>query len=116
MVGDELYGRLGRSIAEKRGAKGLSQADLARKVGLSRAAVANVETGRQRIMLHQLYAVASALQLGSILDLVPATWNVGAALPEVEVGGEALSAKEMEVVRGLLNSALSSGRSKRSTK
>ena len=48
----------------------LPQADLARRLGVSRATLANIETGRQRILVHQLYSLAKALDM-KLADLLP---------------------------------------------
>ena len=50
----ELYRRLGRAVADRRRELGLTQNIVAEKLGLSRASLANLEIGRQRIMVHQL--------------------------------------------------------------
>ena len=59
----ELYRRLGRAVGERRRGLGLSQAEVAERIGMSRASLASLETGRQRIMVHQLFALADALKL-----------------------------------------------------
>ncbi len=38
--------------------------------GLSRASIANIENGKQRVLLHQLFQFADALQV-SLSDLIP---------------------------------------------
>ena len=56
-----LYGCLGAAIRERRRELGLTQADLARRVGISRASLASVETGRQGVLVHRLYVFADKL-------------------------------------------------------
>lgn len=81
-----LYRAVGALIAESRKGKvpPLTQSDLARRSSgtLSRSAVANIESGRQRISLFQLYEIAAALNV-SPRDLLP------------PVGPQALSAAEV---------------------
>jgi transcriptional regulator with XRE-family HTH domain len=48
----------------------ISQEVLADKTGLSRAAIANIERGRQQILVHVLYKIAKALNI-SPSDLIP---------------------------------------------
>lgn len=72
MTRQEVYALFGRQLAAKRENAGLSQADLARVLGLSRTSITNMESGRQPIQLHQLYLIAEALGV-SVLDLLPAT-------------------------------------------
>jgi transcriptional regulator with XRE-family HTH domain len=52
----------------------LSQIKLAARLGISRATLANIETGRQRVLVHQLYAFAKALNLKPN-DLLPTPRN-----------------------------------------
>ena len=65
-----LYKRLGASIKAQRRALRLTQQQLAMQLGVSRASVANVETGRQRVLVHQLYELAEQFNVG-VQDLLP---------------------------------------------
>lgn len=96
-----LYRHLGRAVAARRNELTLSQDQVAAKLGLSRASIANLENGRQRIMVHQLFRLVDALNLKSILDLVPATWTFEAELPEINIQ---LSPKEHSTVHSMLTS------------
>jgi transcriptional regulator with XRE-family HTH domain len=51
----------------------LTQETLAQRVGISRASLANIETGRQSVQVHQLYALAAALDLAPADFLLPAS-------------------------------------------
>jgi transcriptional regulator with XRE-family HTH domain len=101
----ELYRRLGRLVAKRRDELGLTQGEVAQKLGLSRASLANLENGRQRIMVHQLFALVNALKLKSVLDLVSETWVPAEPLPKIKVGGAPLSPQEQSAVQDLLASA-----------
>jgi len=59
----ELYRKLGELVRGHRERLGKTQSDVAGATGLSRASIANIETGRQRILLHQLYSLAAALEV-----------------------------------------------------
>ena len=54
---------LGRSIAEQRGRPGVSQEDLARKLGLSADTVAAFERGDRRATAKQLFDIAEVLNV-----------------------------------------------------
>lgn len=58
-----LYRVLGRKIstARNRGDARLSQSALAKKVGLTRGSIANIELGTQRPPLHVVWAIGQAL-------------------------------------------------------
>ena len=56
-----LYIRIGEHLKTAREQRGVSQFDLASAIGLSRSAVANVESGRQRLPIHALIAACQAL-------------------------------------------------------
>lgn len=62
--------RVGRTIRVLRKSSGMSQADLAREIGLSRTSVVNIEAGRQRPTIDTLDAVGVALGVttGSLVD------------------------------------------------
>jgi transcriptional regulator with XRE-family HTH domain len=49
----------------------MTQAEAARVAGMSRAALANIEVGRQNLSVHQLYPLAVALKLDSPAKLLP---------------------------------------------
>ena len=57
---EPLYVALGHRVLDERNRAGWTQQDLACQVGLSRTSIANIELGRQRLMLHQIVALADA--------------------------------------------------------
>ena len=65
-----LYKRLGTIIKERRRQLGLTQEHLSSQLGISRASLANVETGRQRVLVHQLYQLAEKLDV-NVTSLLP---------------------------------------------
>jgi transcriptional regulator with XRE-family HTH domain len=48
----------------------VTQADLGRRIGVSRTTIANLESGEQNVQLHQVFAVANALE-APILEFLP---------------------------------------------
>jgi transcriptional regulator with XRE-family HTH domain len=72
MAGEGLYKVFGSAVSTRRKALGLTQAELAGKVKMSRASVANIESGRQNILLHHVYALAAALDFTKVAELLPA--------------------------------------------
>ena len=58
-----FYDAFGKQLRGARRTARLSQEDIARRVGLTRSSIANIELGRQRIALHMLYALAGALDV-----------------------------------------------------
>jgi transcriptional regulator with XRE-family HTH domain len=66
----DLYLEIGQLIRRRRKVLGQTQAQLAAHLQLARASIANIETGRQKILLHQLYQLASGLQM-QVAELLP---------------------------------------------
>ena len=62
MVAD-LYAQIGAEIRRRREGLGLSQAQLAEKIGVGRTSITMIERGSQAILVHQLIALASALRI-----------------------------------------------------
>ena len=82
-----LNARFGRAVALRRVRAGLTQDQLASSIGLSRASIANIEQGRQQVLLH--HAVGIARALGADLgDLV--------AEPEAGAGRKAWLPPDLE--------------------
>lgn len=65
-----LYYEIGKRIRRERDELGFSQGDVAAEIGLLRTSVANIESGRQRLPIHVLYAIADALGV-SVFCLLP---------------------------------------------
>lgn len=72
MTPDPVYQQIGAVIQRRRKQLGLKQQGLAASLGISRGSLANIETGRQSILVHQLYKFAKALNL-SPSDLLPSS-------------------------------------------
>jgi len=64
------YKEIGKIIQRRRKQFGLTQEVLAPRVMMSRASLANIERGNQRLLVHQLYIIANALEIDP-KDLLP---------------------------------------------
>lgn len=71
MSDEAIYQAFGRAVATRRKKLNLTQAKLAGRVGMSRASIANIESGRQNVLLHQAYRLAAALEFPKVSDLLP---------------------------------------------
>ena len=67
---EALYREIGKRVSQLRGQLGVTQDVLGMFSGLTRASVANIEKGRQRISIHQLYQFADFLGVHP-KDLLP---------------------------------------------
>ncbi len=63
MIPNTVYEYIGSLIKRRRKQLGLKQHHLATRLGISRGSLANIETGRQGVLVHQLYKFAAALDL-----------------------------------------------------
>ena len=71
MEPQDLYTEVGNNIRRYRRAMPRTQQQVAAQVGLSRASLANIESGHQWVRLHHVYAIAEALDLDSPTALLP---------------------------------------------
>lgn len=101
---EPLYRNIGSVIRTKRRQRDWSQERLAQKLMISRGTLANIEAGRQRILVHQLYAIAAALELKP-LELLPAASTPIVATPEALPLPEDLNAQQKEQLARLIQSA-----------
>jgi transcriptional regulator with XRE-family HTH domain len=92
-----IYIEIGRAISARRRKFKWTQADLAQRVGMSRASIANIEVGRQRLLVHQLYLLAAALKLEDphmLMPMVAPTQGV----PKSPIGGAPLTQRQRDQV------------------
>jgi transcriptional regulator with XRE-family HTH domain len=66
---NDFYSQFGKNVRSCRGDLNLTQEELSARLNLSRSSIANIELGRQKILLHQLFDLAKALEVDP-LDLV----------------------------------------------
>ena len=67
---EEVYRHFGRVLRKRLREGDISQEVLAERAGLSRATVANIENGRQRVSLHLFLDLAEALGVDAC-ELLP---------------------------------------------
>lgn len=66
----QIYRDFGGRVSTRRKALGLTQAELSTRLGISRASLANIERGGQKVLLHQVFALAGALGMAPV-ELMP---------------------------------------------
>lgn len=76
---DEFYARFGSAVRYWRKKKGLTQAKLAEALGLSRASIANIERGRQKVLLYQFSELCSLFRVPPSELLSPDEIELGKA-------------------------------------
>lgn len=96
-----LYAELGRRIAKARGH--MTQQQLAEKVEMSRASIANIERGNQSVSLFNLYVIAEALGIADPADLLPMREGATSRLVEVKSSFEHLNIRDRTTVNELIS-------------
>ncbi len=110
-----IYSTLGALIKEHRNQKGLTQAELAKKVGLPRTGIANIEAGRQRLYLHTLINIANALDINicSVIDQIkPGPQQRTGSIPVLHANREA-DEGDFESIRAALDQVKKGGKHER---
>lgn len=105
-----LYKAMGQSIRELRlarqGANGaLTQAELAKSVGLERTSITNLEKGSQKVPLHVLYAVCRALNV-DVADVLPPLSEVVRRESSTQLDLISASAQQASAGRPILSKVL----------
>lgn len=57
-----IYSRIGRRIRRRRIELAMTQQHVAERIGLTRGSIANIEAGRQQMLLHTAKAFAKVLK------------------------------------------------------
>lgn len=60
---DPVYAAVGQVIRQQRENMKMTQADFAKRLGLTRTSVTNIERGRQRFGLDTLYVISTILEI-----------------------------------------------------
>ncbi len=79
---------------------------------MTRASIANIETGRQRVMLHDVFALVEALGGRSILDFVPERVP-RESVRDVEFAGDGASKEDQRAMLQMIELATAGTRSRR---
>lgn len=108
MTTANIYPELGRRIKKYRKSEDITQNQLAAQIGISRASLANIEAGRQQVLVHHLFGIAQALNIDSLDKLLPTTKttppseNLITSLPLPKTG---LTKKQREEVLRMMGDA-----------
>lgn len=73
--GAKLYALIGERIKQRRMERGNTQAWLAKRAGMLRTSITNIEMGRQKAPLHVIYALCVALDVDP-LEILPSLSEV----------------------------------------
>ena len=103
MEQSELYSQFGQLVRRHRERLGLNQAEIGQAIGLTRASIANIETGRQRIPLHHLYSLARALKV-DVHALLPTAGGASIVAEREIQSSVELSAREQDDVARVVGS------------
>ena len=104
MEQSELYSQFGQLVRRHRERLGLNQAEIGKAIGLTRASIANIETGRQRIPLHHLYSLALALKVDAHALLPTASGGASIVADREIQSSVELSAREQDDVARVVGS------------
>jgi ribosome-binding protein aMBF1 (putative translation factor) len=66
-----FFAQIAERVAERRGAMGLSQRELAERCGTTQSAIARLERGGRPPRIDTLLRIAEALQCELVVELVP---------------------------------------------
>ena len=106
MIKNPINVAFGKAVAQRREELELTQSVLAGLVGMSRASIANIEKGRQNVLLHHLYDLAAALEMSKVGDLLPARPKATLGALQVSVTDGVVSPRDVAQVTDLVASVL----------
>lgn len=98
-----MYEQVGKRVHAARARLGISQEALAKLVFLTRTSITNIERGRQRMMLHTLLELASALRV-PVTSLLPDPAPVGPERAKIIVQGMSDKGAKEFVLKALADS------------
>lgn len=78
---DVLYKHLGQLIRERRTELGLTQGEVAGRIGLTRTSVTNIERGTQAVNVATLFRMAEVLEM-EVSELLPRPLDARSAIED----------------------------------
>jgi transcriptional regulator with XRE-family HTH domain len=107
MDADTFYTEFGRLLRKARRPRPsrdtkLTQADLAEAVGISRASIANIERGQQRVQLHLVVRLAEVLGL-DIVELLPPMPSPSPDSDKITLALQGQGASAKDIQRALIH-------------
>lgn|SRR5690554_4952776 len=99
-----LYRAIGERIKAHRIRIQVTQKQLAEEIGVERTSITNMESGLQKLPIHQLYRICHTLKV-DLLDLLPSLQEVQVSeMEEVDVAGQSVKVtpKTAHAIRKLL--------------
>lgn len=96
----KIYEEIGDTVRLRRKQMNLTQKMLSQRINISRTSLANIEAGRQRLMVHQLIKLSSALEMDSrdLLPPAPKTKVGRMSADPVKLPEEGLSQKQRDQI------------------
>ena len=88
-IAERVNKHFGQRLASARRARGITQSGLAKRIGRSRITIANLEAGKQNVQLHQVFALAEAIN-AQISELIPDITSVSKQLDLASSDGDFL--------------------------
>jgi len=102
---------LGRRLAVRRRNVGITQVEVAHALAVSRASIANIEAGRQKLYVHQLYDLARILKCRDLREILP-TSVPGVEQEPLLAESEELSAVQRAQIESLVRRAFATAKPK----
>ena len=103
-----LYRLVGQRVREARTDRKVTQDNLAKAISLTRTSIANIEHGRQKLLLHTLCDIAAALQVEPA-TLIPDLESCGELREPTAEDRENLSAEEWDWIRSTITDSTKRG-------
>lgn len=103
MKSDAIYRHIGALIKNRRKQLDLTQEQLAARLSMSRASLASIETGRQNVLVHQLYVLSAALGLEPANFLPPSAPKAALAVDELPLPAGLKAQQKEQIARLFLS-------------
>lgn len=107
----QIYRAIGSAISDLRRSSKMTQQEVADAIGLSRASIANIERGEQRIFVDQLDSFAKLFSLSGMDAILQHSPSSGAGKGRYPLSGDKLKRVQKREVASVLEDILSASAS-----
>lgn len=107
----QIYRAIGSAVSDLRRESQMTQQQVADAIGISRASVANIERGEQRVFVDQLDAIAKLFNLSGLDEIVQRDQIASQQRGPMPLSGDTLKRDLKREVKNVLDEILAEARS-----
>lgn len=106
----QIYRAIGSAVKDLRRQSNMTQQEVADAIGMSRASVANIERGEQRVFVDQLFDFVKIFDVAGLDSIIQHERGNAATRGPVPLSGDTLKRRQIRQVKSVVDEILTEAR------